>query len=297
MQRYVNNMGMFWVLFGLLASEAPVHIVYAGDNLVTPGAVKSIRSVLRNTAFPDDVIFHYIGEGPLSEFPRIDFIPLNKVARAYNLSRFFNRHADWGHKYLNAPANYVRFVLAELFPTINKMLWLDCDTIVQCDVVKMARGVFSTPRPIIAAARRLHHTDPINFKRYGFSVVKSMRYTWNAGVFVVDLGRWRTANMTQTIERIVARNDEKKFYIYGSQPPMRLAIGDRIEWLSPKWNADGLGHKPVRYGSASLFRLVAKRSSVGGQVPNETRQSACVLHWTGKKKPWLKGGQYISDWK
>ena len=58
------------------------------------------------------------------------------------------------HGNLNAPANYARFVLPDLFPTLEKVLWVDGDTIIKCDVVPMIHNALKgTKRPIAAVSR------------------------------------------------------------------------------------------------------------------------------------------------
>lgn len=79
----------------------------------------SIRSVLQHVSEP--VVIHFIGFQPLPSFPEVHFVPLSAASALYDLERFTNpivefRKAKNGN--LNAHANYVRFILPELFPEV-----------------------------------------------------------------------------------------------------------------------------------------------------------------------------------
>lgn len=156
------------------------------------------------------------------------------------------------------------------------MLWLDVDTIVKCDVVPIVRNAMRNPHghAIIAAVGRKGRLRGIRFDLIKAPVPawgrpEGFRGSFNAGVMVIDLDRWKKANLTATIQQIVDRNREEGFYRLGSQPPLSLAIGNRLESLGQPgqhWNVNSLGWLDT--------------------VSNETINAACLLHWTGPSKPW-----------
>lgn len=57
---------------------------------------------------------------------------------------------------------------------------------------------------------------------------------------------------------------------YGTQPLLLLVSFGRWLQLPTRWNLDGLGYKTG--------------------IEKEVLRNAAVLHWSGKRKPWLEGG-------
>jgi len=257
------------------AIQEPIHLVYASDDKEIPGVEASIRSVMRHASEP--VEFHYVGDSPLTSLPNVHYYNLTEVAQKYDLAQFTNPYArtkvfEIG---LNSnPANYVRFVIDSLLPQASKAMWIDVDTVVQCDVVPMVRNALTQSNHIIAAV-------PVNRKPMGVngSVLKSKDYkdlniSFNAGVYVVDLNRWRKDKITSKIRKLTLKNRKKNMYKYGSQPPLVLTIGENFEHLHPKWNAkaDHLDRTPG------------------------AKDEACLIHWSGTSKPWDAEGIHTDLW-
>lgn len=245
----------------------PVHLMYAADEDAIKGVEASIRSVLKHASEP--VVIHFVGPAPLRSFPDIDFIPLNMISED-QLSQFENEALKssvsikkFGN--LNSNANFVRFIIADLLPDVSKVMWLDADTIVRCDVVSMVRKALTTTEYVIAAVPRGGRPAGLSG-----SFKTDIQTSFNAGVFVADLNRWRDQDITNKIASWAQRNQKEKIYGLGSQPPMALTIGENFEQLPHSWNLDGLG-----------WRRKVDANVVG---------RACVLHWTGTKKHWKEGG-------
>lgn len=242
------------------ARTAPlVHLVYAADRSALPGVIASIKSVRSSASQP--VAIHFIGEDSI---PDVDFISLESVRQTFDLQRFFNpKLTSSGSPGLNSPANYIRFVMGDLFPTVSKVMWIDADTIVNCDVVAMVQAALTTTNHAVAAVPR--HGRPAGISK---TFKTSISTTFNAGVLVVDLDRWRERNLTDQVAVWARRNRDEQIYTFGSQPPLALAIGENFEHLDLKWNVGTLGYVPNFHSAADV----------------------CILHWTGKHKHWLKDG-------
>ena len=101
------------------------------------------------------------------------------------------------------------------------MVWLDADTIVKCDIVNMARSALTNTNYAIAAVSR--EESPIGlvppFKT-------NISRTFNNGVMVVDLERWREKGLTEKIEAWVKLNREVKIYTLGCQPVRPVVCTD-----------------------------------------------------------------------
>ncbi len=100
-----------------------------------------------------------------------------------------------------------------------------------------------------------------------------------AQVLLIDLGRWRAQNLTEEAAWWMRQHAASAdgLWALGSQPPLHLALHGRWAALPPSWNLDGLG----RVGSLTPPALGAAK----------------LLHWTGKRKPWLPDGLYVERWR
>lgn len=256
-------------------SHEPIHLVYASDDSSIPGVEASMRSVMCHASEP--VVFHYIGDTPLQGLPEVNFYNLTQVAKKYKLTEFTNPHERREAKVqgLNTNlANYARFVVHELLPTQSKAMWIDVDTIVRCDPVPMVRSALSNSSHVIAAVPGSKR-GPRGFKN-GLKEKLSIKQGFNAGVFVMDLDRWRSQKVTDQIRSWTLKNRKDNLYKLGSQAPMTLVFHDNFEHMSPRWNT--------------------KVSHVDNPEKRDDAQNACLLHWSGPSKPWQKGGIHKDLW-
>lgn len=262
--------------------QEPVHIVYASDDASIPGVVQSIKSVLHYAQGP--VTFHFVGDSPLPLSPseaNVKFYNMTKVKKQFKLSDFTNprKRAEKDRKTLNAShANYVRFVMDELLlpDKISRAMWIDADTIVKCDIVGMIQNAFQKTNHAVAAVTVKGR--PQGLARRIKKKYSHIKKSFNAGVFVVDLDRWREQGLTEKIRKITLSNSKRKLYKYGSQPPLTMVIGNDFEHLNSAWNV-----------KVPLMNRYFKDNGNDAQV--------CLLHWVGGSKPWEGHGLFREWWK
>lgn len=257
------------------STHEPIHLVYASDDPSLPGVEASIRSVMCHAS--EEVIFHYIGDSPLKSLPQVNYYNLTEVSNKYRLQELTNpheRHED-NVKGLNTNlANYARFAIDQLLPDESKAMWIDVDTLVRCDIVPLFRKTLSDSSYVIAAVPSSRE-GPKGFKK-GLNKKLKIKKGFNAGVYVVDLDRWRSKNLTEKIRYWTQRNRKEYLYKLGSQAPMTLAFHDNFESLSPKWNT--------------------KVSHVDDPKKQDDAANACLLHWSGPNKPWQEDGIHKDLW-
>lgn len=257
----------------------PIHLMYASDDASIQGVEASIRSVMQHTS--DPVVFHYVGNTPLPNLPHVNvkYYNLNKVAKKYKLKEFTNlrERSENGYQGINNNlANYARFAMDSLLKKSSKAMWIDVDTIFKCDVSIMFLNtlVDKDSANIIAAVPS--ERSPRGFYK-GVKKAYNMTIGFNAGVYVVDLKKWRSQNTTEKIRNIALKNRKTPLYSLGSQGPLVLATGDNFEPLSWKWNA--------------------KVSNFEREDREANEEDACLLHWSGPNKPWLEDGFRKDLWQ
>ena len=254
---------------GLTSPPEPIHLMYASDDRSLRGVEASIRSVMAHASEP--VVFHYVGDSPLPSLPDVHYYNLTKVAKKYKLKEFTNprERGKNGYKGINSNlANYARFAMDSLLQDQSKAMWIDVDTIVRCDVVPMVRDALSNDSSNVIAAVPGERA-PRGFAK-GIRKKYNITVSFNAGVYVVNLEKWRSLKMTKKIRQIALMNQKVKMYNLGSQAPLALAVADNFERLPWIWNA--------------------KVSSFDRDDRKAKEEDACLLHWSGPEKPWEENG-------
>jgi len=260
--------------------DEAVHIVYGSDEHSIVGVEASIRSVQAHASDPSRLNFYFFGDEALPSLPEVKWFNLTDVAINYDVDSFTNPTYERKGKHkrkdgitinTNA-ANYIRFIMDDLLPvSAKKALWIDSDTIVRCDVVQMIENTLVDSDYIIAAIPV--KGPPLGLTRVHRPNYKDIRWTFNAGVMVVDLEKWRKGKMTEVMRRFALKNREDEIYKYGSQPPLALTFKEDFEHLPENWN--------VKTQAAT----------------EEEVMDACILHWAGASKPWKGEGRHVEIWK
>ncbi|KAK6157513.1 hypothetical protein DH2020_011761 [Rehmannia glutinosa] len=178
--------------------------------------------------------------------------------------------------------NHLRIYLPELFPDLNKVVFLDDDVVVQHDLSplwdldlnqKVVGAVFdSLCGPDCCPGRKykdyFNFTDPIIY-----SNMDQDRCGWLYGMNVFDLKRWRNTNVTAVYHQWLKLSLNSGFALWhpGALPPALLAFESHVHRIDPSWHVAGLGY---RYPRADKHVL----------------EAAAVVHFSGPAKPWLEIG-------
>ena len=164
--------------------------------------------------------------------------------------------------------NYTRFYLPEIFPEVKTGLYLDTDMVVQTDLTALLHAGLTSH--IVAA--------PLNRRFEGYH--KDLELSgggFNAGFLLINFEHWRANNVTQALEYVMKRHKKRTLFNGGTQPILNLVFYQQCFHMYNFWNRTGLGWKE----DMSPVRLKEK----------------WILHWTGKRKPWLENGLYKEFWE
>ncbi|KAL5997691.1 hypothetical protein ACLOJK_008621 [Asimina triloba] len=180
--------------------------------------------------------------------------------------------------------NYMRIYLPELFPELDRVIFLEDDVVVQHDLSSMwtmdlngkVNGAVSwwneDSEQRYCLGRR--YGDYLNFSN---SVIASEfdrdQCAWLYGVNVFDLQEWRNNNITQTYHQWLKLNLDSGFSLWqlGALPPALIAFDGHVQHMDPSWHLSGLGH-----GLPATDQKVV--------------DAAAVIHFSGPAKPWLAIG-------
>ncbi|RID73450.1 hypothetical protein BRARA_B00603 [Brassica rapa] len=213
-----------------------------------------------------------------------DYYHGNHVAGA-NLTettprRFASKLQSRSPKYISL-LNHLRIYIPELFPNLDKVVFLDDDIVVQRDLAplwdldlggkvnaavetcrgedewvmsKRLRNYFNFSHPLIAK-----HLDP-------------EECAWAYGMNVFDLKAWRKTNIRETYHSWLRENLRLNLAMWklGTLPPALIAFKGHVHVIDSSWHMLGLGYQ--------------------NKTNIENVRKAAVIHYNGQSKPWLEIG-------
>ncbi|CAA2991912.1 probable galacturonosyltransferase 4 isoform X1 [Olea europaea subsp. europaea] len=174
-------------------------------------------------------------------------------------------------KYLSI-MNHLRFYLPEIFPKLNKVLFLDDDIVVQKDLTALwsldlkgkVIGVIETCRDSFHRFDRyLNFSNPLISK-----IFEPHACGWAFGMNIFDLKEWRKQNITDVYHRWQNLNHDRLLWKLGTLPPGLITFWNHTFTLDKSWHVLGLGYNP--------------------NVPQKEIERAAVIHYNGNLKPWLE---------
>ncbi|KAK2984787.1 hypothetical protein RJ640_004612 [Escallonia rubra] len=178
----------------------------------------------------------------------------------------------------NSLMNHIRIYLPELFPSLNKIVFLDDDIVVQTDLSPLwdidmngkVNGAVETCRGDDKFVMSKRFKSYLNFSHPLIS--KSFdpnECAWAYGMNIFDLEAWRKTNISQTYHYWLEENLKSDISLWqlGTLPPGLIAFHGHVHIIDPFWHMLGLGYQD----NTSITDA----------------ESAGVIHFNGRAKPWL----------
>jgi lipopolysaccharide biosynthesis glycosyltransferase len=271
-----------------------VHVILSADVEHYKGLVVAMRSILENSLSPETVYFHVVVVGEtadsLREFlschgiylqDQLDVQMLDELQLVQHKIKVHASPQVVGN--LASKANFARFYFHKIFTRLRKALYVDSDVVVQQDIGQLWQIAMKSDAVFAAVKRKSppygqFFGKPVKdvFKqRYGY-VFQDTDPTFNAGVYAIDLSLWEKNNFLNDVYFWMNQNSERRLWSYGTQPILLLTLHKQWTELPEKWNVQGLGYN--------------------NKMTSHQLDNGALLHWSGKRKPWLKDGLYKEYW-
>ncbi|KAL7103511.1 hypothetical protein ACP275_08G183800 [Erythranthe tilingii] len=296
------------------------HFVLASDNVLAASVVAS--SLVHNSLYPENIVLHVITDGktyapmhawfslhPLKPavvevkaLTHFDWFAKGKVPVLEAMEKDQNVRSRFrggsnaivanstenprtiaaklqalSPKY-NSVMNHIRIHLPELFPSLEKVVFLDDDIVVQTDLSPLwevdlngkVNGAVETCRgedKFVMSKRLksyLNFSHPLISKNFNPN-----ECAWAYGMNIFDLEAWRRTNISQTYYYWIEENLKSDLSLWqlGTLPPGLIAFHGHVQIIDPFWHMLGLGYQD--------------------NTTIEEAQSAGVIHFNGRAKPWL----------
>ncbi len=242
-----------------------INVCLSCDNNYSKHAAVVMASILYNADI-NDYIHFYILDGNIDNYNKEKILELKKISNCdiefitVNESKFDCYKKVNTHKYITIPT-YFRLKITELLPNISRIIYLDCDMIVEHSLKELFN--INLTDNIIGGSldSRVFHK-----KKW-----KNQKYI-NAGMIVFDLEKMRQEKTDELFEDYTHKNinDIKT----GDQDIINFALKNRIKIIDGSWNVQVSG-----FASRTSFTKYPK-----------------IIHYIGKDKPWIFGSNtYFKD--
>ncbi|KAM0997618.1 hypothetical protein ACFX2I_007463 [Malus domestica] len=179
----------------------------------------------------------------------------------------------------NSLMNHIRIHLPELFPGLDKIVFLDDDIVVQTDLSPLwdiemngkVNGAVETCNGEDNFVMSKRYRSYLNFSHPLISKnLDPNACAWAYGVNIFDLDAWRKTNISFTYHHWLEQNLKSDLSLWqlGTLPPGLIAFHGHVQVIDPFWHMLGLG-----YQENTSYADV---------------KSAGVIHYNGRAKPWLE---------
>ncbi|CAL9194386.1 unnamed protein product [Musa hybrid cultivar] len=177
--------------------------------------------------------------------------------------------------------NHIRIYLPEIFPNLNKVVFLDDDVVVQRDLSPLwlidlsgkVNGAVETCKGedtwVMAKSFRTY----FNFSHPLIAdKLDPDECAWAYGMNIFDLNAWRKTNIRETYLLWVMENLKSSVTLWklGTLPPALIAFRGYVHPIDPSWHMLGLGYQEM--------------------TNTDSVRKAAVIHYNGQCKPWLEIG-------
>ncbi|KAL0366090.1 UNVERIFIED_CONTAM: Polygalacturonate 4-alpha-galacturonosyltransferase [Sesamum radiatum] len=174
-------------------------------------------------------------------------------------------------KYLSM-LNHLRFYLPQVYPKLDKILFLDDDIVVQKDLTglwavnlngKVNGAVETCGESFHRFDKYLNFSNPHIAQNFDPNACG-----WAYGMNIFDLKVWKKKDITGIYHKWQNMNEDRVLWKLGTLPPGLMTFYGLTHPLQKSWHVLGLGYNP--------------------SVNQSEIQSAAVIHYNGNMKPWLE---------
>lgn len=186
-------------------------------------------------------------------------------------------------------ADLFKFFMPDIFPELDKILYIDVDTIIQKDLLEIYNvnlgnkyiGVVYKCSPKYIWKKILWHWYP------------KKKYSYNCGVILYNLKKWRKDNITQ--ELIKAKNKDKIRKLMTQTAFNSALSGKKVYHLPPYYNYLTQWNDEMFkiYDFKHLYRPYMRKINSA----DELFRRAVIIHYADSHKPWRnKTAPHRNEW-
>ena len=202
----------------------------ADDNYAKYMATAMI-SILKNSLEDEEIVFHLL-DGGISDDSKKKLLSLKKIKNCeiYFYTPDIKKYEEWysrGNYELWSPATFYRLSIPSMMPNIDKILYLDCDIIVNLNL----KELFKID---IENYYALGCMDIGNSGMVFIDVCNNGADYFNAGVLMINIKLWRESNIEDIFYDYYSKNYSS--YEFPDQDLLNEALKGKVKFIDRKWN-------------------------------------------------------------
>jgi lipopolysaccharide biosynthesis glycosyltransferase len=296
---YVNDLSFNYINDPILQDDPIVIVCAADDNYAMPLAVMA-RSVLENLKDGCDLLLFVI-DGGIKNYNKqkilkslffancvVKFVPKPdplSFKRVEEVNKYCDIEGITMHKDTISIATYYRLFLPELIPVqIEKVIYLDCDLVVEEDILNLWKADLEDNYLLAAEDFWIHsvsaHNGLLNYKKLGID--QESKY-FNAGVLVINLKKWRSDEITaKAIEYLIQNKEYIRFH---DQDVLNGLLAGQWGQLDPRWNL-----------TPGIYDYYSEEESLFPKdIYDNLIRHPYIIHFASGTKPWNSCNVYYKE--
>jgi len=210
-------------------------------------------------------------------------VPNNKSSRL----RLLSKHLSVGHK-VSRSAYSRLFIDRLLDPLIERVIYIDSDVLCRESLRDLSK--IDIGDAIVGAVAELPEGASFHGNKLNLS---SPEQYFNSGMLVIDLQRWREANVGANCLEWLSKNQDAT--LWWDQDALNATLFGRVCFLSRKWNYINFHHAPkIPHGTAIWHAAGPHKpwlDTAIGPAADEWRHFHHTTHW--KDTPYIKDSNKI----
>ena len=269
--------------------DKAVPIVLSANDAFSPYLDIMIRSIVENVSADNNydivVLYSDINDRNQKLIKQAADGRDNVSIRFVKVSKYFDVSKLFVDQHLSVET-YFRLIIPELMPGYSKILYLDCDMVVDDDVAKLYN--MDMGDALIGAAKDIDVAGQINLKQNKWDeyAVKKLGLDspydyFQAGVLILNLDEIRKVTTSDELIKLATEND----FRCHDQDVLNVACKNKVFYIPQEWNTlmswaeQGRSRMDIlKYAPRELF----------GEYQN-ARNNPRIIHFAGYQKPWQLG--------
>ena len=250
-----------------------IPIVLAADDNYAPYAGVAVYSILQN-ASEDNYYRIYVFHSGIKD-SYCDLLssisgPRGAVKCVDVSSRIKDKEESLVERFYFTKETYYRFLIPELLSQYEKVIYLDCDTVVCCDIAEL---LLNEMDGMLIAGVKNRSVPAVAEKRKKCLSVDPNGYI-NAGILVFNVDLWNRENTAGKCFDLL--NDfPKEELLFLDQDIINMICENRILYLEETWNY--MWH--MIYGNKEFVRVCS-------DIIERIHANYKILHFSSDLKPW-----------
>lgn len=177
---------------------------------------------------------------------------------------------------------YYRLIIPEIMPGYHKILYLDCDMVVDYDIAELYD--IEVGECVIGAVKDIDISGQANLKngweKYAVDKLKldSPYDYFQAGVLIINLEALREIISSEEMIELALKSSWRCH----DQDVLNMVCKNRVYYIPQRWNVMMSWEEPTR--SRMQIMKMAPRELYGEYM--EARKCPYIIHFAGYQKPW-----------